>query len=152
MNLPYNPYYLSEQDMLNLVDAVERQGEADWQLFLSYAEEIHLPPGGVLIRQGDADRSVFVLTSGMVDVTTTRGEGPTETVASVQPVAIFGEQTFLDGQSRTATVTASEDVIVHRLRLSDFDRLRSEEPEIACAFLFDVARTASLRIRDLVGE
>ena len=29
MNLPHNPYYLAEADLLELVDQIEEQGEAE---------------------------------------------------------------------------------------------------------------------------
>jgi SulP family sulfate permease len=141
-------YFLDEQDLANLIEAVERQGQADWQLFLSYATELHLAPDDIVIRQNDRDRSVFVLTSGELKVSIEDGpHGGARDIATVKPVAIFGEQTFLDGRPRSATLTAKNAAVIHRLSLDDFDRLRVEEPELACAFLFDVARSLSLRQR-----
>jgi CRP-like cAMP-binding protein len=153
MNLPVNPYYLAEADLLELVEKIEAQGEADWQLFLSYAEQLEIAPGDVVIRQMDVDRVVYVLTRGELEVVAAKGAGgPKKTIATISPVAIIGEQTFLDSEPRTATVLAKTEATVHRLTLSDFDRLRAEEPEIASAFLFDVARSLSLRARPLQAK
>lgn len=140
-------HFLDEQDLLNLIDAVERQGEADWQLFLSYATVVQVAAGDVLIKQHDIDRSTYVLTEGELSVEAEDESGSVSEVATVKPVAIFGEQTFLDGKPRSATLRARTPAVIHRLTLNDFDRLRVEEPEIACAFLFDVARSMSLRLR-----
>ncbi len=144
---PQNAHFLNEQDLLNLAEAVERQGEADWALFLSYADRLEIGAGDVLIRQHDTERTTFVLTDGELEVTAAAGDDTPQRIAVVRPVAIFGEQTFLDGRPRSATIAAVSDSVVHRLALHDFDRLRLEEPEIACAFLFDVARSLSLRQR-----
>ncbi len=149
----FSPYFLSEDDMVELVEAVEHQGEVDWELFLSYAQRIEVAAGDVVIQQFDVEPAVFVLTEGEMEVLVApAADAAPTTVAAVRPVAIIGEQTFLDGKPRSATVRAKTASVVHRLRLSDFDRLRSQEPEIACAFLFDVARSLSLRQRQLQGK
>jgi len=153
MNLPHNPHYLAEADLLHLVEKFEAQGKADWRLFLSYAEECVIEPGDVVIRQFDSDRVVYVLTDGELEVSVApEPDAPSKPIATVKPVAVIGEQTFLDKQIRTATLSAKTQATVHRLTLNAFDRLRLEEPEIACAFLFDVARSLSLRARPLQRE
>lgn len=153
MNLPHNPHYLAEADLLELVIQIEEQGEADWKLFLSYADECQVEPGHEIIRQFDSDRVVYILTEGELEVrASSTPDGPSKSIATVEPVAIIGEQTFLDGQPRTATLAAKTPATVHRLTLSAFDKLRTEEPEIACAFLFDVARSLSLRARPLQAK
>jgi len=150
MNLPVNPYYLAEADLLQLVEQIEEQGQADWRLFLSYADEFEVAPGEIVVRQFDSERIVYILTSGELEVrVATEPEGPQKVIGTVKPVAIIGEQTFLDSQPRTATLAAKTEATVHRLSLSAFDKLRTDEPEIACAFLFDVARSLSLRSRPL---
>ena len=102
----------------------------------------------MLIKQFDCERVIYILTEGELEVLVAASEGAMPTgVAMVKPVAIIGEQTFLDGQPRTATLAVKTPGTVHRLSLSDFDKLRIAEPEIACAFLFDVARSLSLRQR-----
>ena len=153
MKLPPNPYYLAEADLLELVERIEEQGQADWRLFLSYAEEIQVDAGEVIIRQFDSDRGVYVLTAGELEVRqAAKPNDKPKTIASVGPVAIIGEQTFLDSQPRTATLAAKTPATVHRLTLQAFDKLRTEEPEIACAFLFDVARSLSLRARPMQAK
>jgi len=153
MKLPHNPHYLAEADLLELVVQIEEQGEADWKLFLSYADECQVEPGHEVIRQYDSDRVVYILTAGELEVRAAPDpDARQESIATVKPVAIIGEQTFLDSQPRTATLAAKTPATVHRLTLSAFDKLRTEEPEIACAFLFDVARSLSLRARPLQAK
>ena len=131
----------------------EKQGEADGRLFLSYADEVPVAPGDVLIRQYDSDRVIYVLSEGEFEVSMAeRPDADPKPIAVIKPVAIVGEQTFLDQEPRTATLTATSAGVVHRLTLSAFDKLRQEEPEIASAFLFDVARSLSLRQRAVLKK
>lgn len=153
MNLPVNPYYLAEADLMKLVAQIEEQGDADWRLFLSYADEFQVEPGDILVRQFDKDRIVYILTAGELEVRMApNADSEPKKIATIEPVAIIGEQSFLDGQTRSATVAAATDATVYRFTLDAFDKLRAEEPELACAFLFDVARALSLRSRPLQAE
>ena len=127
---------------------MHQPGHPDWELFLSYAERLDLLPEGVLIKQFDVDRSIFVLMTGSLDVTVAADpDGPSTLVATVEPVAIIGEQSFLDGGVRSATITAKTKATVYRLTREAFDYLRREHSDIACAFLFDIARSLSQRTR-----
>ena len=153
MNLPHNPHYLSEADLPQLVEQFEEQGAAEWRLCRSYFDECVVEPGDVIIRQFDSDRVVYVLTDGELEVSVaTEPDAAAKPIATVKPVAIIGEQTFLDAQARTATLSAKTQATIHRLTLGAFDKLRTEEPEIACAFLFDVARSLSRRARPLQAK
>ncbi len=148
MNGPRQPYFLDEEDLLNLITEIEEQGRADWRRFLGYATRLEVDAGTNIIEQDETDRIVYVLTDGELEVSVRNDpNAAAQKIATIQSVAIVGEQSFIDSQPRTATISARTDVIVHRITLDDFDRLRVEEPEIACAFVFDVARALSLRAR-----
>ena len=111
MDFPHNPeypYYLTEADLTELSEKGGKQDVPDWELFLSYAERRDLQAGDVLIQQFNADRSIFILMEGILDVSVAaEPDIAGESVAVVEPVAIIGEQSFLDGGVRTATITAT---------------------------------------------
>ena len=67
----------------------------------------------------------------------------------VEEGTIFGEQSFADGGPRTATIVAASDGEYYRLGHAAFARLSGEYPEIALAFMRDIARVLSLRCRRL---
>lgn len=154
MDFPHNPeypYYLTEADLVELSEKCTKQDVPDWELFLSYADRRDLEPGEVLIQQFNVDRSIFVLMEGALEVSVAVDpDGPGDAVAVVEPIAIIGEQSFLDGGVRTATITATTTATVYCLTRPAFDYLRREHSDIACAFLFDIARALSTRTRAAV--
>ena len=148
MNRSPTPSYLEEADLTALIRRIEEQDREDWQRFLSYADELQVEVDEVLIRQFERDRDVYILTSGELEVRVAADpDGSDLTIAKISPVAVVGEQSFLDEGARTATVAASKPSTVHRLALEGFDKLCEGAPDLACAFLFDVARSLSLRDR-----
>jgi CRP-like cAMP-binding protein len=61
-------------------------------------------------------------------------------VAEVESGALFGELSLLTGRARSATVTATQDVWVLRVRRQVFRRLLEREPAIAVHLLENVGR------------
>jgi CRP-like cAMP-binding protein len=68
------------------------------------------------------------------------------------PGVIFGEFSFLDGNPRSADVWADEYSEVLRLRLSEFERLSKENPEITTKLVVNLARELSQRLRQASAE
>jgi len=89
------------------------------------AEEIEVPAGRVLIRQGDPGREAFVIRDGRAKATV-RGK------KSVQlgPGECFGEMALLDAAPRSATVTAESDMRLLVLDSRQFSTLLEDQPNI----------------------
>ena len=68
----------------------------------------HLQPGTILFRQGDPGRSMFLVSSGMVEITAADAEGRKVRLAVLGSGDCFGEISALDGGPRSATVVALE--------------------------------------------
>lgn len=140
-------YFLSEDDLDLLMDYLRSDRPAATTL-LAFADEVALHAGDVVIGQGERDASLFILTEGSLAVIVDDGEHQ-RTAVTIEPYALVGEQSFIDGEPRTATVIARTDAVVHRLTAAAFERVRAERPDLACALLVDVARTLSRRCRAL---
>jgi MFS family permease len=80
------------------------------------AEEVEMPAGVVVVREGDPADAIFVLVDGGVEVTS-RGEAEAEpaVLREMGPGTYFGEIGVLEGIPRTATVTTLE--ATHLLRI-----------------------------------
>ncbi len=138
-------YFLSEQDLHHLMEHLVSD-RANAGTLLAFADEMRFEAGEMLIRQGSTDASVLILTEGTLDVLVDEGD-ERKTVATIEPYALVGEQGFIDGGPRTATVIARTDGVAHRLTDAGFEQIRSVHPEVACAFLVDVSRALAQRIR-----
>jgi CRP/FNR family transcriptional regulator, cyclic AMP receptor protein len=90
------------------------------------ADEVDVPAGKVLMRQGDSGTEMMVVVRGRVGV-----ERDGERLNTLGPGDFFGEIALVDGGPRTATVTAEEPttllVIAHR----EFHALMDEFPDVA---------------------
>jgi CRP/FNR family cyclic AMP-dependent transcriptional regulator len=151
MDLPLNPefpYYLAESDFAELGGQFQNESGIDWTRFLFFGEETTIHAGDHLIHQFDCDSNIYVLTHGELEVrvASARG-GPEHSIATVEPIAVIGEQSFLDDGPRTASVIAKTRSTAYRLTQAAFEEMRAEEPRVAWAFLLDIARSLSRRSR-----
>ena len=89
------------------------------------AEEVDLPKGRVLMRQGERGEEMFVLVEGSAEVSR---DG--HVIARQGPGQFFGEIALLDGGPRTATVELAEDSRLLVVSRRDFQSLIYEFPEI----------------------
>ena len=104
------------------------------------ADEVDVPAGKVLMRQGESGSDMMVVVRGSVAV-----ERDGNRLNTLGPGDFFGEIALVDGGPRTATVTAAEAstllVISHR----DFHSMMDEFPEVAAQVMNALAN----RVRHL---
>ena len=105
--------------------------------------------GDVVIRQGDTDRSLFIVAKGTTTVRVhVGGNGRQVRLASYSRGTVFGEMALLDRQPRSATVIADNDVVCYVLSEDAFNALIAERPLIAVRLLANLARELSFRLRN----
>jgi CRP/FNR family transcriptional regulator, cyclic AMP receptor protein len=92
----------------------------------SLADEIDVPPGRTLVRQGEPGREFFVIVEGKAKVSP-RGKR----ALSLGPGSGFGELALLDQGPRSATVTAETDMHLLVLDSRSFFSLIEEVPSVA---------------------
>jgi CRP/FNR family cyclic AMP-dependent transcriptional regulator len=91
----------------------------------SIADELDLPAGRELIRQGRRGREFFVLLEGEADVTQNGS-----TIATMKAGDFFGEIALISDAPRTATVTAKTPVRVLVVTDRSFKTLLEHVPSI----------------------
>jgi CRP-like cAMP-binding protein len=104
------------------------------QLVASLADEIDLPAGKELTRQGAPGREFFVLLDGEVEVVR---DG--ERLKTMSGGDFFGELALISEIPRTATVTATTPVRTLVVHSRDFRRLLRDDPDVAERILQAVA-------------
>ena len=112
-------------------------------------QRAHYEPGDVVIRQGDRDRSLYIVADGTTTVrVNVAGTERQVRLASYARGTMFGEMALLDRQPRSATVTAENEVVCYVLSEEAFETLIAEHPLIAVRLLANVARELSVRLRN----
>ncbi len=107
-------------------------------------EEIFIS-GEVIVRQGESGDSLFIITSGLVQVTKREKDGTSHELARLQNGDYFGEMSLLAGQPRMADITAITETTTLVLLKEDIDGILQEYPTIAVHF----SKVLSKRLRDV---
>lgn len=123
-------------------------GDEKWEKLLRYTEIRRFRTGDIVIRQGDTDRTFFILVEGRLEVLIRRGNsGQLRRTQLREGGAVVGEQAFLDGKPRSATLRAVSDGEALSISLQNFDIFATHEPELAREVLLELARTLSVKLR-----
>jgi CRP-like cAMP-binding protein len=90
------------------------------------ADELDLPAGKLMAKEGDRGREFFVLLEGEADVT--KGD---KSINTMRDGDFFGEIALVTKMPRTANVTATTPVRVLVITERDFSGLLKRSPEVA---------------------
>jgi CRP/FNR family transcriptional regulator, cyclic AMP receptor protein len=107
------------------------------------ADDLEVPEGQVLTREGETGQEFFVIVDGDVDVTI-KGKH----IASRDGGEFIGEIALLEDIPRTATVTATSPVRLFVLTRQDFRRLVDASPSVEQKVMRALAR----RVADLSAD
>jgi SulP family sulfate permease len=107
----------------------------------------------ILIKEGDTDRDLYILTRGSVSVKMNLPFISAERrLFTFDAGVVFGEMALLDGKPRSANVQAEEDCEVYRLSYKSFGYLLDQQPQIAAKLLRNIALVLSDRLRARSNE
>lgn len=135
-------------------DVVSRQAtgflsnlhEDDVAIVLGYTQARRYAGDEFAVREGESDRAIYIVTAGRFEVVMHTARG-LQQIGILQPGDIFGELAFFDSQPRSAGVRALEGSEALILTPAGFDQLRLTEPRLALAFVLDLGRILSQRLR-----
>jgi CRP-like cAMP-binding protein len=122
--------------------------DAKWKILLKHTEMRRFNSGDLVVRCGDTDRAFYILIEGSLEILIQHGKKGLVRLTDVSASgAVVGEQAFLDGKPRSATLRATTDGVLLSVSLDAFDALVVHEPELARDILMDLARTLSVKLR-----
>ena len=116
-------------------DAME-QIERGWKLR-------EFRPDAVVVREGDAGASLFVVIAGLLNVSK-EIQGASRHLGRIVPGDLFGEMSLLTGAARSATVTAASHATLVEIDKPQLEPILAKHPEaIAALGQFVAERTAA---------
>jgi CRP/FNR family cyclic AMP-dependent transcriptional regulator len=132
-----------KMEALHSVPLFSDLGQRDLAQVAQLADEVDLPAGHVLMRQGDNGSQMFIILSGEALV-----ERNGQELARLGPGAVLGEMAILAEGPRVATATLTEASRLFVLAHREFHSLMESQPAVRDCVLTEVAR----RLRELEPE
>lgn len=130
--------------------------EADYATLAEAMDEVRFPRDARLYDQGTPGDAMHLILAGHVGVVRAgEAEAPRAAkkrprgriLAVVGPGECVGEMAFVDGQPRSASVVAVDDVMTAQLTRDRYDALRASDPARGIRLALGLFRLLSRRIR-----
>jgi len=144
-------------EVLQRVPIFEKVSPETLKLLGEIAKPVKFGEGDIIIKEGDAGSSMFILVEGKVRITKniTLGSSDVNTegiekdliTLSAEDRPVFGEMCLLEEDVRTATVTALTNVELLNIEKDDFQKLATKDYESSYHVVLEIARTVSSRLR-----
>ncbi len=115
----------SKVELIRSVPLFSKLSKSGLEDVAHIADELDLPAGKVMAKEGDRGREFFVLLEGEADVT--KGD---RSINTMRKGDFFGEIALVTKMPRTASVTATSDVRVLVITERDFSGLLKRSPEV----------------------
>jgi len=102
--------------------------------FMNYLEHLKVPTGYCLFRQGDVSDGLYLIESGKIAVFLEVGNGKTIRLQTMGGGTVLGEMGLYTKKPRSATAVAEEPSSLYCLSQEAFNRMHTEDPEVALSF------------------
>lgn len=99
-----------------------------------------LASGEVLVREGDTDDHLYVVTSGSLGVVKAAGTDNELTLNVMRPGEVVGELSFLDGATRFASLMAISEARVLGLSRGDLEAMLDRDPQLVYRIMRAIVR------------
>jgi CRP/FNR family cyclic AMP-dependent transcriptional regulator len=123
---------------------LDQADERDWETLLGATRTVMLRPGETVFAEGQADRALYLLTDGRLEI---GAAGAVPMTMAAPPAEAINEIAFLDGGPCPVTARAISDARVLRLSFDAFEALAAREPHLARGVLFELGRRLAMRLR-----
>jgi CRP/FNR family transcriptional regulator, cyclic AMP receptor protein len=127
-------------ELLRAVPLFSELSEPELARISQVAVPRSFPADTRVFHEGDQGDACYIVRSGACRVTREHPDGRAITLANLGPGAIFGELAMLDGESRSASVEATEDAELLALPAGDVRALLREHPEMGEKLIIALTR------------
>jgi|UniRef100_A0A7V6DQW0 CRP/FNR family cyclic AMP-dependent transcriptional regulator len=144
-----------DQQFFQKIFLFQDMDAAELRQILKIAQPRTYPAGAVIITEGEAGTSMFIMQEGEVDITKRLGlvldeEVPRERIIirlKADEGVCFGEMALLENEPRSATVTAATDCHLLEIAREDFLTLIQQNRVLGCKLLLRLAQLLSRHLR-----
>ena len=120
----------------------------DWRKLLALTTVKPFRASEIVIQRGAQERALYFVAEGNLEVGVTTFDGVSlSQLARIGPVSVIGEQSFFDGEPRSANVWGLSNGTLLRFELAQFERFGAQEPHLSRDLIFAVSRVLSTRLR-----
>ena len=134
---------------LNTEDAFRPRLTLDqWRIIAPYLTRHDIRAGDLLIKQGDTDRTMYLLGQGSLQVFVTGGPPGSNRIAILRAGSVVGEPGMFSDGARMANVEAMTPCSVWALRGPRMEELAQRSPALALELLRAAGGVMSMRMRN----
>jgi CRP/FNR family cyclic AMP-dependent transcriptional regulator len=133
---------------LNAEDAFRARLTLDnWRTVAPYLARHDIRAGDLLIKQGEADRTMYFLGQGSMQIFVTGGPPGSNKVAILRAGSVVGEPGLFGDTPRMANVEAMTPCVVWALRGPRMEELAQRSPALALELLRAAGAVMAIRMR-----
>jgi CRP-like cAMP-binding protein len=133
---------------LNAEDALRARLTLDqWRAIAPYLTRHDIRAGDLLIKQGDADRTMYLLGQGSLQVFVTGGPPGSSRISILRAGSVVGEPGLFADGPRMANVEAMTPCAVWALRGPRLEELAQRSPALALELLRAAGGVMAMRMR-----
>jgi CRP-like cAMP-binding protein len=122
------------------------------QTFANYLETYRAAKGTAVIREGATDAYMCLILEGRVSIVKTGPAGEPVEIATLGRDKSVGEMSLIDGEPRSASAIAVQDVVLFVLSKENFARMSDDVPRLALKLIVKIAKSLSQRLRMTSGQ
>ena len=117
-----------------------------------YIDGYLLREGSVLFQEGEEDPYLVIIVNGSIDIIKQDSSQNPQLVATLKEGKVFGEMSLLDGEPRSATAIAKDEVTIFVLTKERYLSLQKMEPAVALRITLKMAKAISQKLRQTTGQ
>lgn len=145
----------SLEDLIRHVEIFDGLETRDVNKVLKIASGKKFAKGDLVFQEGDVGDCFYLIIEGSVEITKKMPDGRSEIMATLREGDYFGEMALLDGDPRSASVTAIEETKLLEVRNSQFIKIIMNDDNFARKVLWAFCTTFARRLRhtnQLLGQ
>ena len=138
---------MNNMKQFDIVSFYHLLDESEKKLLMDRMHRESFSMGDYIFKQDDTGEKLYVVEKGAVSLIKSIGNDLNKTILIAPEGTIFGEFSFIDGRTRSASALVTADAVLRSLDRKDFDALNKEFPAIGTKLYNNLLITVTERIR-----